>query len=464
MSSSVHSAESYSPVQQIRAVFIGCLAVLLGVVLTGAPRLACAQALPAAEASPISTGFSLPVTSGSLTYALSASENANWGFFSGSQATEATNVSGDLGYISSSKRDPFSAIITGGHAFGTGGQPSYNFVSAGLSQVIAIKHWTYVLTDNVSYLPETAAVGFAGLPGLGDIGISPVLLGVIPTSTIAPPSQGVLTNYATRIDNSASGSFSRDFTAKTGIHGSAAYTISRFTADSPLPQNSGLDSNGITGGGGITHAYTQRTSFGGNFEYSDYSFVGHTQGIPAPDFKTQTASFTFDHKYTRKLSLSLAGGPQWTTLDTGNSTTSLDAFISASANYKGEQSDSTLAFVRSSNAGYGVIAGGLANTVSYVGNRKFGGGLWAGSLYGSYTDTKSFATSLLPSHEFHTGIVGVQVSRALPHSLSVFGSYSLQSQTDHGPFLTLLNAFSGRYQSLGIGITYSPMPIHFGGR
>jgi hypothetical protein len=436
------------------------LSIVLGV---GAAKQACAQALPTAQASPVSTGFSLPVTSGSLSYALSTSETLNWGFFSNHAETESANVNGDLGYISNSKRDPFSALISGGHSFGTGGQPSYNFVSAGLSQVIAVKRWTYVLSDSVSYLPETPAVGFAGLPGLGDIGISPVLLGVIPTSVIAPPTQGVLTNYATRIDNSTSGGFSRDLTGKTSLRGSAAYTISRFTENSASPQNSGLDSNGISGGGGLYHAYSRRTTVGGNFEYSDYSFVGHTQGIAAPDFKSQTASIIYQHQYTRKFSLNAAGGPQWTTIELGTYSTSLGVFVNVGASYQGEQTLSALSFVRSTNAGYGVIGGGLSNTVSYLGNRKFGDGLWMGSWNASYSDTKSLASSLLPSYEFHTGIVGVQVSRALPHSLSMFASYSLQSQTNHGAFLTLLDAFSGQYQSLGIGITYSPMPIHIGG-
>ena len=465
MRNPAHSAKSCGRARQRRQFFLNCLSVLLGVVLSAAAaRSAAAQALPAAEASPISTGFSLPVTSGSLTYALSASETVNWGFFSNSTETESTNVSGDLGYISNSKRDPFSALLSGGHSFGTGGQPNYNFASAGLSQVIAVKHWTYVLSDNVSYLPESPAIGFGGLPGLGDIGISPVLLGVIPTSTIAPASQGVLTNYATRVDNSASGSFSRDFTAKTSLRGSAAYVIQRFPLDSPLPQNSGLDSNGITGGGGVFHAYTPRTTIGGNFEYSDYSFVGHTHGITAPDFKTQTATLNFQHQYTRKFLLNAAGGPQWTTIELGTNSTSLDVFVNVGATYKGERTASTLTFVRSTNAGYGVIGGARSDSVSYMGTRKFGGGLWAGSLDASYSDTKSLATSLLPSYQFHTGVVGVQVTRALPHSLSAFASYSLQSQSNHGAFLTLLDAFSGRYQSLAFGITYSPMPIHLGGR
>jgi hypothetical protein len=420
-----------------------------------------AQALPAAEASPVSTGFSLPTASGSLTYALSGSESLNWGFFSNSAFTQSTNVSGDLGYISNSKHDPFSAVLTGGRAFGTGGQPSYNFVGAGLSQVIAVKHWNYVLSDNVSYLPQTPAVGFAGLPGLGDIGISPVLLGVIPTSTIATPAQGVLTNYEQRVENTASGSFTRDFTAKTSLRGSGAYSISRFVDNSPQ-QNSGVDYDVVSGGGGIFHAYTRRTTVGGNFEYSDFTYVASSRGIPTPEIKTQTATVVFQHQYTRKFSLDAAGGPQWTTIDLGSPSTSISAFANVTAAYKGEVTQQTLNFVRTTNAGYGVIGGGLSTSVGYTANRKFGGGLWAGGLSASYTDTKSLPSALLPSVQFHTGIIGAQVSRALPHSLSGFASYSLQSQTNHGAFLTLLNAFSGQYQTLAFGITYSPMPIHFG--
>jgi len=436
--------------------------LVLGVGLLGAAGSAQAQALPAAEASPISTGFALPTTSGSLSYALSASEGLNWGFFSNSGRSESTNLNGNLGYISNSKRDPFSAVVSGGRSFGTG-QPSYNFLGAGLSQVIAVKHWTYVLSDNVSYLPQTPALGLAGLPGLGDIGISPVLLGVIPTtSTIAAPTQGVLTNYEGRVTNTASGGFSREFTAKTSLRGSGAYSISRFV-NTTSPQHTGLDYNVVSGGGGLYHAYTRRTTVGGNFEYSDFTYLGQSLGMPTPDLKTQTATINFQHQYNRKFAVDAAVGPQWTTIELGTDTTSISAFANVAATYQGEVTHQALTFVRSTNAGYGVIGGGVSTSVGYTAERKFGGGLWAAGLNASYSDTKSLPSATLPSFVFHTGVVGAQVSRALPHSLSAFASYSLQSQTDHGAFLTLLNAFSGQYQNLSFGITYSPMPIHIGG-
>src|SRR5690348_10699680 len=93
--------------------------VLLGTFT--ASSVAFAQALPAAEASPISTGFSLPTRSGDLTYGVSASESLTWGYYSSQGAASYSNISGDLGYISGSTRDPFSAVVTGGRSWSSSG-------------------------------------------------------------------------------------------------------------------------------------------------------------------------------------------------------------------------------------------------------------------------------------------------------------------------------------------------------
>ena len=85
------------------------------------------QALPAAEASPISTGFALPLTAGTLQYGVSASESLYWGYYNTPGTVAATNVSGDLAYISASKRDPFSMVFSGGRSTSTSNQPSYTF-------------------------------------------------------------------------------------------------------------------------------------------------------------------------------------------------------------------------------------------------------------------------------------------------------------------------------------------------
>src|SRR5450755_3332068 len=88
------------------------LAVLLA--LIGA---AYGQALPAAEASPISTGFAMPTSLGSLQYAVSVSQSLLWGYYGNQGAAASTNLTGDVAYLSGSKVHPFSMVFSGGHAF-----------------------------------------------------------------------------------------------------------------------------------------------------------------------------------------------------------------------------------------------------------------------------------------------------------------------------------------------------------
>jgi hypothetical protein len=119
----------------------------LALILTIVVPAGFGQALPAAEASPISTGFALPLTAGSLQYAVSTSESLIWGYYGNSGAAATTNVSGDAAYISNSKRDPFSMIFAGGHSWSNTSQPSYSFFSLSLSQVISFGRWNFVVSS-----------------------------------------------------------------------------------------------------------------------------------------------------------------------------------------------------------------------------------------------------------------------------------------------------------------------------
>ena len=183
-----------------------------------------AQALPAAEAAPISTGFALPSTLGSLQYAISASQSMSWGYYSASGVSGGANLSGDLAYLSSSKVHPFSAVLAGGRSWAESSQSSYSFASLGLSQVANFGRWNFVISDGVSYLPGTPTPGLSGVPGVGDLGVT-----TPPTGT---DTQGLLTNFSSRITNSAAGTLSRALTGKTSINASGSYSIYRFL-DSP---------------------------------------------------------------------------------------------------------------------------------------------------------------------------------------------------------------------------------------
>ena len=132
-------------IQSIVGAFVLGMTWLLVVLFMPIGNSVFAQALPAAEASPISTGFALPTTLGSLQYAVSASQSLIWGYYGNSGVGAATNLTGDIAYLSDSKKDPFSLVFSGGHSFSESGQGSYNFLNLGFSQVANVGRWNFVL-------------------------------------------------------------------------------------------------------------------------------------------------------------------------------------------------------------------------------------------------------------------------------------------------------------------------------
>ena len=424
--------------------------VFLTVLLIAVAPAAFGQALPAAQASPISTGFELPMTAGTLQYAVSASESLSWGYYGNSGVTAGTNLTGDLGYISNSKRDPFSAVIAGGHSWESN-SPSYSFVSLGLSQVLSAGRWTFLFSDSVAYMPGTPTTGLSGVPGVGDLGLTPVPVG-------PDTGQGILTDYSNSISNATSATISRPITGKTSFNATGSYSITRYLSGSGV-SSSGLDSNSVTGQGGISHQYSARNTLAGNYAYSYFSYPGYNFGLPTASFDSQTASLQYIHQFTRKLSLNASSGPEWTSVNVPGSSLSLSLYADAALGYTGKFSRASLSFVRSTNAGSGVIAGSLSDAVSFTTSRTFVR-VWNCAFTSSYTRSSSLAG--LASFTFDTTLAGFQVSRAIGRSFSAFASYTLENQSSQGSAASVIDVFNGFSQVLGFGLTYAPMSIHFG--
>lgn len=436
------------PARRVPAMSLGwALALLLGI----AAPTAFGQALPAAEAAPVSTGFALPLTAGTLQYGVSASESLIWGYYGSSGAATSTNLTGDLAYISSSKRDPFSMIFSGGRLWSGSGQGSHSYLNLGLSQVINAGRWNVVISDSVSYLPGTPTTGLSGVAGVGDLGINPVQVG--------PPSgQGVLTDSSSQVSNSSSISIQRQLTGKTSINGSGFYGISRFLSTSGNP-NAGLGSDSVSGSGGINHQFDVRNSLGANYVYSSYSFPQDTVGIAAPDFVSQTVSAQGVHQFTRRLGATASVGPQWTSISSTN-TKLLSLFANVAASYSPGHSHISVGYVRSTNNGYGVTGGTTSDSVSGSISGSFGR-VWSAAAYSAFTRSDNLPVPGVSPFSFHTTVTGFQISRAIARSFSCYGSYTLEKQSTAGPVVAV-DVYSGLTQVVGFGLTFSPMPIHFG--
>ncbi len=334
-------------------------------------------------------------------------------------------------------------------------------------------------------MPQTASTGLSGIPGAGDLGVTPVPTGAnpgptgvnpvqtgpapgqpgpTPAPTSANPGQGVLSGFSTRVTNTSSLSLQRQLTGKTSFNASGSYVLIRFLNNSgstTVPSSAGLDSDGDSAGAGLSHRIDARNSLAGNFAYARNTYSGTSSGIRQPGFSSQTASLQFTHQFTRKLSTSLAAGPQWTSIDSPGLTPALSLFANLSATYTGEFSHASLAYSRSTNSGFGVVGGAISNSVTFSAGRVVDR-VWLVALTAAYTQTSDLPSAVTLPFTFHTTVAGVQVSRALARTLSAYASYTLQKQSDQGT-AAAVDLFSGLSNVAGFGLTFSPSAVRLGG-
>src|SRR6202789_1702207 len=201
-------------------------------------------------------GFSLPTTEGTLTSALSGTESFLTG--QGESGLDHTTVlSGDLAYLSTSVNKPFSIVYSGGYLLtSTPGTPeSTTFQNLALSQVITTKNWNFVIDDGVSYLPQSPTTGLSGIPGVGDIGVTPVTIG-------DEPSQSILTSYESRVSNGFNAGATRKLDGDWSLNGSGSYQILRFLG------NQGIDTPSGSGSAGTSYRIDARSSASASLTYS----------------------------------------------------------------------------------------------------------------------------------------------------------------------------------------------------
>lgn len=407
--------------------------------------LASSQSVPAGVGTAPDVGFQLPQLSGSFNYALNASELISTGFY-GTGAQYTTNFSGDATYLSRSTVHPFSAIYSGGYLLSNSGQPNSVYQGLSLSQSYLTRKWNFQIADSVSYLPESPVTGLSGIPGVGDIGIDPLPIA-------ADSGIGILTDYGPRVSNTVTGSASRVIGARFSAQVSGYDSIQRFIGDN---SSLALDNSSVGGSGGLSYHFDARSALTVNYNYSQFSYVGFPYS-----FTTQGATVDYSRQWSRRLSTDVYAGPQHISASSsafGQPATELAA--GGGVTYQGRLAVYTLNYSRGVNNGSGVIAGSFSDNVIGAASRQFGR-KWSVSGTLSYSRTTSLPTFDVYNFSSSSVAVGVQAVRGFGRRFSGYGSYTVEEQSTGGTS-TGLNAFSGTYQILGLGVSYSPGSLFLG--
>ncbi len=407
------------------------------------------QAVAAATAPGDSLGFHLPTASGTLHYGVSLSETATFGYEGQNDNYYSTNISGNVGYLSQSHEHPFSLIYSGGYLFADNGGYSSQYHDLAFSQVANFGRWTAVVGDSLAYLPQSAAGGLSGIPGLGDANLPP-------GQPVGYIDQSILNRGVTRISNIASGSLTRQITGKTGVFGAASFGVDRYIGAS----GSGIDDNNYSASVGINHRINARTNSGVSYTYGRFSYS--SQQITTTN---QTASFFISRQLTHRLSASGSAGPQWISANSPLIPSQLSYAVSASITYAGKNTSTSAGFSRGTTTGSGVVTGAISNSL-YAGAQHHFGSRWQGAANVFYVSSHSLATLTAFNPNFDQVVGIVQVNRALSRNFSAYASYSAERQIENqlpaSGFTYSGLAFNGLAQTVGFGITYSPESIHVG--
>ncbi len=412
-----------------------------------------AQANPAATAPDPYSAFALPTVGGSLRYSLTASETVLTGYngTSGSGANTYTSLSGNVAYLSSSQRHPFSVVYAGGYLIGTSTFPSYAYQSLSLSQELHTRDWDFIVGDAVSYLPQTPIGSLSGIPGAGDLTLPAIQINTT-------PGLDILTTYASRVSNVVSGSATRRFTASTSLSLTGADSIERYTGTSTGFQ--GIDNDSQTGGATLQHRLDERTSIGGGYQFSNSSFRSSSLGPGTFGFQTHSAQVFVNRQLTRSLNFSAGAGPQWA-VDGSNggltSGTSLSVAANVSLIYQAKHYNSSLNYVRGISNGNGVTVGARQDSVVANISRSFARIYNVGGIVG-FNHSEQLGNSLLPAFDSSGVIAGGQISAQIRQPLSVFASYTVQRQLFDG-YAPAGIAYNGLTQYVSFGVTYAPKPF-----
>jgi len=437
--------------------------IAMSALLLTAGSIAEGQAIPTAITPVSSVGGSpiVPNLDGELHYALSASQIIQFGFYGAGQETSSTALSGDVAYTAKSTMRPFSMIFAGGLILpNQQGQDFSSFWNIAASQGYIARHWIFNVSDSFSFLPQSPTTGLSGIPGVGDLGAIPV------QGPVEGPAGGILSVSGNRYVNSLSGSVERQISHDTSLSGSGSWSVLNFL--DKKASASGLDSTQISGLVAVNQRLDARSSASINGTYSIFTYSGavNINGFAQPDIATRGVNASYQRLMSKSLSLALSAGPQWVySSDSGIVPSKLNVAGSATVSYSRGFTNASVSYSRGVNAGSGVLAGALSDSV-YASLGHTYGRQWVASLTTGYSHssglTQLAVAGTVPENvRYDTFFGGAEVRRGFGPHLSGYLSYTVQDQSNNLP-AGARNALNGTNHTIGIGVTFTPRSTRLG--
>ncbi len=353
----------------------------------------------------------------------------------------------------------------GGSLYNTQTQTSGQFHQFGVSQQFSLQRWTLLVSDFMSYSPDSAFAGggaigggFGGIGGLGSgigggigggVGGAGFGGGLNPGFT---PSQSILTSHSGRISNSVVGQAQYNLSARSSLTATASFGLLRFL-DAGF-----IDSQSFVFQSGWNRDVTARDTIALSYALNLLRFEGNNGHVDS-----HSIHLNYGRRITGRMAMHFSAGPQinQTASPINGNETRLSWSSRAQLTYRFTRTDLDLSYNRRLTGGSGVLLGAQSDLVRVGMGRTFGRNWSTGFGFGfAHNENLRQLTPGLAERKFNTVQADVSVRRPLGRSASIYLLYNAQWQRGRTePCLTMPCTTNLTRHHFGIGLDFRFQPV-----
>jgi hypothetical protein len=324
-----------------------------------------------------------------------------------------------------------------------------------VSDQIEYRSWTLHLTDQFSYLPESA-FGFdtGGLAGVGG-----ALGGLNFLNPNVAPDQSILTLQSQRISNSAVAQATINTSARSSWTLNGTYGILHYM------QAGYLQPSNYNAGVGYNYTLSPRNTLGVSYQLNLYRF---SPGISS--INDHVVLFTYGHTVTGRLAFHAGAGPEFDTFGSSSGpqpASRLQWSTNAGFTYQYDRTAIQASGYRGVSGGAGVFVGAETSGAQIGASRPVGRRwLLSGNVGYSISQTLSQTSDLIGltglSGSYQAWYVSASVARNIGRTNQIFVRYNLQRETTGGTVCgtgICVQPFSRHQISVGINWDMHPVAI-----
>lgn len=333
-------------------------------------------------------------------------------------------VGANITLLQAWSRNELGVNYTGGGVFSTANfQGNGGFQLLSLADTISLNRCQIQFFDYFSYLPVTN-FGFFGGTGVGIPGVSGSLGAPIPGLSIGiVPNQGIFSAFGPRYSNAFASQITYQLSRRGSITAAGSYGLLRFA------QAGNVDNDLVTGSLGYNYALSKEDTIGVFYQFGGFHYSGQPQAIG-----TNTISGAYSKKLTKKLALSLYGGPQFShyRVPIGTQTKTTNASAGATFSYATEQAGITGSYFHGLAGGAGVFIGSLSDTVNVAVTHRFSRA-WNANFNLGYSRNSALGSQPgLSFPSFNDWFVGGGVSRPFGRNITFAANYIAYIESTSG--------------------------------